>query len=246
MNKLLSHIILFFSAFFIISGCSSSEIGESKDVNQETIYQAYHVTHKEGNEMVELTAQFRFAGDKGTTLVLSKPGSISLNNKIIAVDSSEFDGAFYKTQFTIKNGYGKQHLIFTDINGKKFDNDFNLDPFKLEDVPATAYKNQPLQIRFETTALGENDYIEAESINTDSSFNTIHLASDANLFISIPAKELQRQKGNSITLVITLYKRVPLKQPTKEGGEILIEQTLKPINIQLADVMMAQLLNANN
>jgi hypothetical protein len=39
---------------------------------------------------------------------------------------------------------------------------------------------------------------------------------------------------------------VPLKQPTKEGGEILIEQTLKPINIQLADVMTAQLLNANN
>ena len=246
MNKLLSQSILFFSSLLIIGGCSSSEIGESKDVNQETIYQTYKVSHTEGNELVELTAQFRFAGDKGTTLVLSKPGSISLDNKIIAVDSSEFDGAFYKTYFNINNGYGKHHLIFKDINGKKFNNEFNFDAFKLVDVPATAYKNQPLQIKFETVAFSENDYIEAQSINTDSSFSTVHLAGDANYFISIPAKELQRQKGGSISLVITLYKRVALKKLTKEGGEILIEQTLKPIKIQLADVMTSQVLKANN
>jgi len=246
MNNLLSHSILFFSALLIFSSCSSSEIGESKDVNQETIYQAYHVTHTEGNELVELTAQFRFAGDNGTTLVLSKPGSISFDDRIISVDSSEFEGAFYKTSYAVNKFYGKHHLIFKDINGKKFDNEFNFDPFKLVDVPATAYKNQPLQIRFETTALGENDYIEVQSINTDSSFSAVHLAGNTNHFISIPAKELQRQKSSSVSLVISLLKRVALKQPTKEGGEILIEQTLKPINIQLADVMIAEILNARD
>lgn len=178
--------------------------------------------------------------------MLSKPGAISLDNKIIAVDSSVFEGAFYKTNFLVNNAYGKHHLIFTDVNGKKFDNEFNFDPFKLVDVPVTAYKNQPLQIKFESIVLGENDYIEAQSINTDSSFSSVHVAGDTDHFIKIPAKELKRQKGSSISLVITLYKRIELKAPTKEGGEILIEQALKPINIQLTDVMTAQLMDAKH
>jgi hypothetical protein len=71
--------------------------------------------------------------------------------------------------------------------------------------------------------------------NTDSSFSVTHNATDAGNFITIPAKELQRQKVKELTLEATLYRRIPLQQNTAEGGSISIRYALKPVKIKLAD-----------
>lgn len=241
MKRNILIIVLSFCLAVINSGCASNEIGESKDVNQETIYQTYHISHTEGDELVTITAQFRFAGENGTTLVLNKPGGIKADDKIMAVDSTEMEGSFYKTTFKINGFYGKHRLVFTDINNKKMENEFSFDAFSLINIPPIAFKDEPLQIAFDTTPLTGDDYIEVHSADTDSSFSVIHLASDANNFITIPAKELRRQKGSSITLEIKRYKKTALQQQTKEGGLIEIEQTLKPVKIQLANEIKAQL-----
>ena len=80
-----------------------------------------------------------------------------------------------------------------------------------------------------------DDYIEVGTSNTDSSFSVTHSATDAGNFITIPAKELQRQKVKELTLEATLYRRIPLQQNTSEGGSISIRYALKPIKIKLAD-----------
>ncbi len=63
--KLLTAI--FFAAIFC--SCSSNEIGNSKDVAQDKIFQQYKVEYKEGDNQLSCRAQFRFAGRNGTTLV---------------------------------------------------------------------------------------------------------------------------------------------------------------------------------
>ena len=220
----------------VFSNCSSNEIGESKDVAQDKIYQQYSVKYSEGNDKANVFAQFRFAGPNGTTLVLSKPSQLAFDDEVIKVDSSGGSGAFYVLERPIANFYGKHHFIFTDVNNKKFDNDFSFDTVRLVNVPASASKKQGLNLSFEAGALQPGDEISISSSNTDSSFSfTVrHEASDGNSIV-IPAKELMRQKNSEVKLEATLSRKINLQQNTVEGGELMIRYILKPVTVKLVD-----------
>ncbi len=231
-NKLNAAILFLLIVF---SACTSNEIGESKDVAQDKIYQQYSISYTEGNEKLSVYAQFRFAGKNGTTLVLTKPSQVVFDDEIIKVDSSNVSGAYYQIQKAVAGFYNKHHFIFTDINNKKFDNDFSFDAFKLVSLPPAVSKKQSFNLLFETTALQPGDYIEVTTNNTDSSFSVTHEAKDGGNFIIIPAKELQRQKGNELSIEATLYRNIPLQQNTAEGGELEIKYALKAVTIRLND-----------
>ncbi len=225
--------IIFCFTFFLISGCTSNEIGESKDVSQETIYQQYNVSYKEGDKNATVYSQFRFAGDNGTTLVLTTPAGIQFDEVSLAVDSSEYDGAFYKKNFPGESFYGDHLFRYTDINKKRFENRFFIGPFKLVNIPEVTSRTITLQIRFESSPLGPDDYIEMNAVETDSSFTISHAPKENNAILEIPVEELQRQKGSQIKLVATLHRKIPMQQNTTEGGKLEVAHTLKPIIIRL-------------
>ncbi len=222
--------------FFLIgiSACTSNEIGESKDVAQDKIYQEYSIRFAEGNEKVAVNGQFRFAGSNGTTLVLSKPSQLAFDNEILKVDSSGAQGAYYRVDKPIANFYGTHHFVFTDINNKKFDNDFSFDTFRLVNVPASASKKQGLNLSFQSAALQPGDVINVSSANSDSSFTVNHQSADGNS-INIPSKELLRQKNNELKLEATLTRKLNLQQNTAEGGEMYIRYELKAVTVKLVD-----------
>ncbi len=222
---------------FVITSCSSSEIGNSKDVNQETIYQDYKIeyTETEKDDMVVVWAQFRFAGDKGTTLVLNNPSKIEFDGTAIKVDSNDYSGAFYQLNLPAKNFFTRHHFEFINISNKKFYNDFSFDDFRLVIVPPTAATTQPLNLQFETKPLQGDDYIEVDAINTDSSFTIKHLASVSGNILTIPVNELQRQKGKELSLLASIYRKISLQQQTKEGGQIVTVHILKPVTVRLTD-----------
>ena len=66
---------------YIFSSCASSEIADSGDVNQDAIYHYYAVSYDadQGNDYI-VEAQFRFGGDKGTTLRLTDPSKVYVND----------------------------------------------------------------------------------------------------------------------------------------------------------------------
>lgn len=216
-----------------VSSCTSNEIGESKDVAQDKIYLQYSIKYSEGNDKASIFAQFRFAGKNGTTLVLSKPSLLAFDNDIIKVDSSAVSGAFYELDKPIANFYGKHHFIFTDINNKKFDNDFYFDSFHLINVPASASKKQFLNIFFQSGPLQPGDHVDIASTNTDSSFTATQDAGDGGNFVVIPSKELMRQKNNEVKLEATLYRKIKLQQNSAEGGDMEIRYSLKPVTVKL-------------
>lgn len=230
--------------FFIVSSfvvlaaafnaCTSNEIGESKDVAQDKIYQTYSVSYTEGDAAAELYSQFRFAGRNGTTLVLSSPSQVAFDGEQIKADSGDYSGAFYKVSKPAAGFYGKHSFVFTTTEHKTYTNSFSFDGFKLVNVPATASKKQDLLLPFETTALKGDDYINVRSVNTDSSFDVSHNYADGNA-VKIPAEYLKKQKGNSITLEAAITRKPPLQQVTPEGGSMEIEYRLKPVTIKLTD-----------
>lgn len=218
-----------------ISACTSSEIGQSKDVAQDKIYQEYSIKFTEGDPAVTVYAQFRFAGRNGTTLVLSNPSQLSFDNETLKVDSGTVSGAFYQAGKPIAGFYGRHHFVFTDINNKKFDNDFLFDTFRLKQLPGAVSKNKPLDIAMESAPLKGDDYVEVSTSGSDSSFSVRLDAKDGNSIITIPQKELQRQKGKELMLEATLYRNLPLQQNTAEGGSLEIRYALKPIRVRFAD-----------
>ena len=234
MFKSKAFLVLIVSVF-ILTACSSNEIGESKDVAQDKIYQSYSISYSEGNTNAEVFCQFRFAGSNGTTLVLNSPSQLQFDEEKLNVDSSAGSGAFYRIYKPANNFFGKHSFIFTSTDRKKLENTFSFDNFKLVNTPATISKKQAFNLNFETTALQGDDYIEVGTSNTDSSFSVTHNATDGGNFITIPAKELQRQKVKELNFEVTLYRNIPLQQNTAEGGKISIRYALKPVKIKLAD-----------
>ena len=228
-------VLVLIIAVAAFTACTSNEIGDSKDVAQDKIYQSYSVSYTEGSSNVEIYCQFRFAGQHGTTLVLNNPSQVQFDGEKIKADSSAGGGAYYQTYPPISNFYGKHTITYITTDNKKLDNSFSFDNFKWASVPNNASKKKDLNLNFEGTTLQGDDYIEVTTSNTDSSFSVTHAASDKNNFITIPASELKRQKVKELSLDATLYKNIPLQQSTAEGGRLNIRYALKPVKVKLAE-----------
>lgn len=227
------HILI--ASVITMAACTSNEIGDSKDVAQDKIYQDYSINYTEGDTNAEIYCQFRFAGKNGTTLVLNAPSQVQVDGEKVPVDSSTASGAFYRVYKPGAGIFTTHQIVYTNTDNKKMENNLSFSNFKLTDLPATVSKKQDLKLAFETPALQSEDYIEVEASNTDSSFSITHVAADKGNFIIIPAKELKRQKVKEFTLEATLYRKIPLQQGTSEGGQISTRFTLKPVKVKLAD-----------
>jgi len=214
-----------------LSGCDSTEIGESRDVNQDRIFLDYRIYYTEGEDKVSLSFQYRFAGSAGTTLVLTNPSQAALDGEKLKADSSEGSGAFYAIDKNFNDFTGKHQILFTDINGKHFDNIFEFVPFGIKDLPAAVERNKDLVINYISSALNLSDHIELNIVDTGSSFHIEQTGSAGS--ITIPSAVLLRQKENTLTLENILYREIPLLQTTPEGGSCKLYYRLKPVKIKL-------------
>lgn len=216
-----------------LTRCHTEEIGNSKDVSQDRIYQEYTIDYAESDSTVDIRCRFRFSGPNGTTLVLNEPSKVELDGRKLNVDSSKSSGAYYAAHPFPGNFYGSHTLKFTDRDGRNFENSFSFYPFRFNNPPAAAKKTSPLNIRFTAVTLREKDRIELRSADTDSSFSFELTAKDTGMMIRIPASELQRQKNASLMLEATLYRDLPLERQTAEGGSITMRYALRPVKINL-------------
>ena len=229
-KPVLAGILLLITGLF---ACDSNEIGASKDVNQDKIYMDYEISYAEGGggDQVVLNIQYRFAGAAGTTLVLNNPSQVKMDGKILNVDSSEENGAYYYVSENYNYFLGKHSIEFTDINGKQFTDSFEFAPFTLVNLPATADRNKDLVFSCDINGLNANDDIEINSVDTDSSFHHHLPGSGARLVI--PASDLKRQKNKDVSFETTIYRKIPLTQTTSEGGTLMLTYRLKPVKVKL-------------
>ncbi len=224
-----------FSIAVLFSGCSSNEIGNSKDADPETVYQQYTLSYTAGEPIFEGSAQFRFAGEDGTTLVLSEPSNISFDNSVIKVDNNDIAGAYYPIKQPAANFYGRHQFTFTGINHKIYTNEFTVDSITVNSLPLVAYKSAPLQLTFNGLAAEADYFIEANSSNTDSTFTVTFSSPGKKTLLEIPASQLMRQKGKELTLNIAVTRKVPLQNSTREGGMILLSYNMVPVTIKLEE-----------
>ena len=207
-------IILFFS-------CGSDEIGNSKDVNPETIYISYDVMYEEGMDAAECLAQYRFAGEDGTTLVLNNPSEIMFDDKSLQVDSNtNYPGAYYLTKISPAGFSGKHEWKYTDVTGKIYLQTFEFIPFHLsEEIPQQISSDRNLEIKI--SGLKDGDNITCSI--ADTAFSTNDIEQDFVIkdnSIDIPSSLLQNLSAGPLEIKISSRYKSPLQQPTREGGLI--------------------------
>lgn len=226
--------VLFFPVFTIWSSCTSNEIGNSRDVTQDKIYQSYSIDYTEGDPVAKVFCQFRFAGSNGTTLILSQPSQVQFDAELIKADSSDYSGAYYKLNKSIDGFWGNHSFTFTDTHNKTFTNRFSFDECKLVNIPATASKAKDLMLPFKTPALQIDEYINVAAVNSDSTFSISHSYKDGNSII-IPAEYLKKQKGTTLILEASIFRKPALQQTTTESGVMVIKYRLRPVKITLTE-----------
>ena len=227
-------IVLLATLFFSALACSSNEIGNSKDVNPETIFTDYYVTYKEGEDSVSCFLQYRFAGENGTTLVLSAPSKVSIDGKEIKAASSDFSGAYYEKKFATAIFTGDHSIAFTDINGKTRTEIFNFHRTRFVSNIVSANKQCDLVLNFEN--IQPEDMIEVNITDTSGTTGDMKItAKPATGKLTISAAQLQTLRSGPCTLEIVRNSSNPLQEMTTEGGRIIITHIIKEMEIELKD-----------
>ncbi len=217
------------AAVLLLASCKSNEIGNSKDVNPDAIYQEYNVSGAEGENDATFIAQFRFGGDNGTTLVLNDKSQVSFDGKVLAVDSSSGMGAYYQTKLPMASAAGNHKWTFTDGNEKNYTNTFTLQPFTLVTKFATPIPQANLELNF--SGLEDNDEISI-SINDTSHSSSRYRDVDTTVKINggkviIAASQIKKLAPGPLTIDVSKEQNINLKEATKEGGAIMYRYELQ-------------------
>lgn len=220
--------------FILFFSCSSNEIGNSKDVNPETIYLYYTVSYDNGDDSVSCYLQYRFAGENGTTLVLNSPAGVSIDDIDIPVDSNNISGAFYLKNFEAKSFMGKHNILYTDINGKPHKEYFNFEPVTCSTQLPAVIKRKDLS--FEFTGKLNDDIAVITIEDTSTQTVDVHFTGALNKGkITVPAEELQPLMNGPLTIRISKTVTPAFQHPTKEGGIFAVMYGIKDLETSLKD-----------
>jgi hypothetical protein len=221
-------LIVILCVTLVLMGCTSNEIGYSKEVNPDAVYFDYTVWGDEESGNVTAKFQYRFGGPNGTTLVLEDPARVEFDGELLQVDSSKMNGAWYEVNRPVKNFNGKHQVIYTDGNKKQYKEEFEFNVFSLVAEIPNELKREDLV--FELDGLAPEDYIKI--LLTDTSFysrgierlDTVH-----NGRIFITRQELDNLKNGPISVEFYRDDEMSLKETTKEGGRLSISYGLKRV-----------------
>jgi hypothetical protein len=224
MNRFLLISMIFFN--FLISSCTSNEIGNAKDVSPDAVYFDYEVWAEEGKDDVTVNLQFRMGGPNGTTLVLDEPANVLLDGEQLLLDSAKFSGAYYELQKPLASFSGKHSIVFTDLNKKEYKEEFEFIPFSLSPELPKSIKRGDLVFNF--TGLEPVEYLHVSL--TDTSFasddiNDVDTVKNGRIVIS--AERLSTLKNGPINLQFYKEMTKPVKNATREGGILNINYGLK-------------------
>ena len=217
----------------LFCACGDAEIGNSKDVNPETVYIKYRVTYNENEPMVTLRAQFAFAGPNGTTLVLNNPAKVELDGDSIHVDSTAGEGAFYEVQKPAATFTGNHTLVFTGNNGVKYTQPFVFSPVQLTSTIPAAIGRDGFPLTF--SGLAPTDSLNIRIKDTSSSGTEL----DTMLYVAnnqtvVSRAMLAKLKPGPLTIKIAGITPQPMPNTTKEGGEFTVWYVLNDRKTVLA------------
>ncbi len=219
-------ILICLSTFILLISCNDDEIGHSKDVNPDAVFFDYKIRGEEKDSNVTVYIQFRMGGPNGITILLNEPAKVQLDGEEIIADSAKLTGAFYEIQKPSRSFSGKHTILFTDLNGKEYSEEFVYQPFKLKTkIPAIVHR---VDLAFDFENLETEDCIRVTATDTSFTSRDINeIDTPKNGRLIIPADKLKNLVNGPITLQLSKETERPVKNGTREGGKIVVSYGLQ-------------------
>ena len=222
------------AVLFFATACSSNEIGNSKDVNPETIYMDYSVDYREGDDSVNCFLQYRFAGSNGTTLVLTSPSKVAIDGVEINADSANLSGAYYEKKFAADNFNGQHTITFTDINNKVLEEKFSFHRISCTTQIPQVIGKEKFVLAFNGAA--NSDVINVTISDTSAATEDIQISNPVtSTQLIITAAQLKKLATGPVQINIFKNQDLPLQQPTAEGGKFILSYDIKDAAVELKD-----------
>ena len=216
------------SLLIFLTGCTSNEGKTSKRSNPGAIYFDYNIWGDEESGMVTFKLQFRNGGLGGMSVVLNEPAKVEFDGEELRVDSSRMNGAWYEINKTLKDFPTRHRLVFTDIDEKQYQEDFNFNVFYLsKELPKKVKRDD---IVFEFEGLEPEDYIRV--LLTDTSFygrGIDRLDTVRNGQIIITRQDLENLKSGPVSVEFYREEEKALLQTTRQGGRLSTSYGLKRV-----------------
>lgn len=223
--------VIAFSTLCLFFFACEEEIGNSKDVNPETIYFDYDITQEGTGDAVVLLS-FRFAGPEGTTLVLNEPSQVKLDGMPLQVDSSDMMGAYYEKAIPYNKLTGAHEIVFTDIHEKKYINNFQWNNMSCD-------ISLPNRISMQKIFIPVQGGIDGDVLDiniSDTSFETNDAILELKINdggIEIPTHAFAIQKEGPLDISISKNIDRQLAHTTAEGGRLRINQHIQTLKTVL-------------
>ena len=217
-------------AFGFMSSCTPEEVADSKDVNQAKIHQAYWVSYNAGeSNNYNIEAQFRFGGANGTTLSLSEPSTVTVNQQEMNKELEAFRGCYYKMQL---EDISDCIFTFKDTENKEYVNKCLIQKVELKPI------NQiETDINYEIEWIGSpiSQKEEVFVVIEDQENNTVIVSTTivGSETVKLSSKDMQNLiKGKGQIHIYRTWTSV-LQQAADDGGKIYTEYKSKKQSIDI-------------
>lgn len=222
----------------LFTSCASIEVADSKDVNQETIYQGLSVNINAETGNHKASAVFRFGGALGTTLRLSEGSNITLNEKEMSGGNKFARGYRYETNVEEKDDL-RYKFTFTDINKKTYENSVFINPIALPEEGIVIDNTSKNKINWIGLPVGAHEKVTIIIKHGDnlSKRDIFSIDNKSAKKIKLKKESLTRLYPGDATIQIVRNIRKELKNATKDGGVILGKYSSKVIPIKITGEM---------
>lgn len=226
MNFCKTIVVLLVAIAAILSGCRTKDKVAKKEIGADWVYFDYNVTAEEGDENVTCVFQYKNSDAEGKAIDI-EPGKVELDEQQLVPDSARLSGFFYELQKPVDSFAGKHTVVFTNSDGKKYENEFEFSPFVLaKDLPKKIDR-EPFIIQLKNFPATEKSVrlLLLDTAFESAGFNDLVPVTDGK--INIDESILRTIKNGPVNLELYLEQEKSLRQTTKAGGRISITYGLK-------------------
>lgn len=223
--------IIFLSGFwslliiFTFMACKSKDKAVNTNNDPQSIFFDFQVTGSEEEDSVTVLLHFRNSDIEGEAFRLDKPSEVRLDGESLDYNSSKMTGHYYEKRKSVGSFTGDHKIIFTDVKGNTYQENFSFRPFYLVKPPNEIHFGDSLALQFD--GLEKEDYLLV--LMTDTSFpgkglNRVDTIRNGKLIIS--PNELQQLTPGPVQIIFTREFERPLGNGTKSGGRLAITYRL--------------------
>jgi hypothetical protein len=225
--------VLILAALVMLGACASNETADSSSVKQSEIYQDYSINWDSETKEWMAYATFRFGGENGTTLRLSKPSAVTINGTAMNEGELLFGGATYR--MSGKEWPNTAAFRFIDCDGRAYANTLSFNAIDFARTEVNVSKNEVLGIPLTRNVLATDEiylYVADTSqqndlkikLFTEDSAAPVKYDAAEQLLLIEPAF-FEQMADVELSLWMKFSKTEDLKAATALGGQISMSYT---------------------